>query len=139
MEQFTRECLEIDSDSAHEGKSGLVSVGISMERVYDRAARLVKRTLDVEGAIVLDVSHSDVVETTHAEGVVSITMHSAEGGTRQITLSHDDADKLNDFFHKHPDGKISEAVVPSCLRMFLPTHIQYALSKFCDFQIYRSH
>lgn len=128
MELFTRECLEIDSDSTKEGKPGLASIGVSMERVYTHAARLVKRTLDVEGAIVLDVSHSDVIETTHAEGAVSITMHSADGSTRNVALSHEDAVALNDFFNRHPDGKISEAVAPPCLRMFLSPRIQYALT-----------
>jgi len=28
-----------------------------MERIYDRAAKLVKRTLDVEGAVLIDVSN----------------------------------------------------------------------------------
>lgn len=50
----------------------------SMERVYERAARLVKRTLDVEGAVVMDVSTFDVLETTKAEGALSIVCHHAE-------------------------------------------------------------
>ena len=49
-----------------------------MDRVYERAARLVKRTLDVEGAVVMDVSTFDVLETTKAEGALSIVCHHAE-------------------------------------------------------------
>ncbi len=48
MEQFSRECLEIDTpanQSTHPDSIG----GSSMDKVYDRAAKLVKRTLDVEG------------------------------------------------------------------------------------------
>lgn len=50
----------------------------AMDRVYERAARLVKRTLDVEGAVVMDVSTFDVLETTKAEGALSIVCHHAQ-------------------------------------------------------------
>ena len=50
----------------------------AMDRVYERAVRLVKRTLDVEGAIVVDVSTFDVLETTKAEGALSIVCHHEE-------------------------------------------------------------
>ena len=57
MEEFTRECLEVDKDVNGERSEGRsLFVGTSMEQVYERAARLVKRTLDVEGAIVMDVA-----------------------------------------------------------------------------------
>jgi len=36
----------------------------TMDKVYSDAARLIQRTLDVEGVIVMDVSHCDVLEPT---------------------------------------------------------------------------
>jgi pimeloyl-CoA synthetase len=130
MEQFTRECLEIDNESSN-GKRSLLGVSTTMDKIYERAAKLVKRTLDVEGAIVLDVSHSEVLETSGAEGTVSVIIHGAdaESGMRNQSLTAEDFAKLNEFFAKYPDGRISETVVPPCLRAFLPHHIQYALSK----------
>ena len=56
MEQFTRECLEIDKDSDNGGGQSL-ALATSMDQIYERAANLIKRTLDVEGSVVMDVSH----------------------------------------------------------------------------------
>ena len=100
-----------------------------MEQVYERAARLVKRTLDVEGAIVMDVSHVDVLETVGAESTTSISIHSDDPqfGSTNRTLNADEYTKLQEFFSKSPDGKICEGVLPAGLRPFLPSRIQYAL------------
>ncbi|KZT56914.1 hypothetical protein CALCODRAFT_435003 [Calocera cornea HHB12733] len=64
MEHFTRECLEMDTNEPD-----------SMNRVYDRAAKLVKRTLDVEGALVLDISHLELMEVTDDAGKPSLLFH----------------------------------------------------------------
>ncbi|KAF8072040.1 atypical/HisK protein kinase [Lyophyllum atratum] len=132
MEQFSRECLEIDTE-VHAPLAGDrldLIVGSSMDKVYDRAAKLVKRTLDVEGVIVMDVSHCEVLESMSAEGTVSVIMHYGDpqfqATNRQLTS--EEYQKLNAFFAKHPDGKISEGIVPPSFRPFLPTHIQYALT-----------
>ncbi|KAI0955957.1 hypothetical protein AcV7_006488 [Taiwanofungus camphoratus] len=127
MEQFTRECLEVDKEA--DGDKALF-VSTSMEQVYERAARLVKRTLDVEGAIVLDVSHIDVLETISSESCMSITLHDADrqAGTTSKLLSKEEYTRLQEFFVKNPDGKICEGIVPAVLRPFLPTRIQYALA-----------
>ncbi|KAG9104974.1 His Kinase A domain containing protein [Ceratobasidium sp. 370] len=63
MEKFTRECLELDES----GPQGVDS----MEKVYDRAAKLVKRALDVEGALVLDITNLECVETINEDGTKS--------------------------------------------------------------------
>ncbi|KXN91674.1 Hybrid signal transduction histidine kinase B [Leucoagaricus sp. SymC.cos] len=128
MEQFSRECLEIDEESPTRERSD--SVGASMDKVYDRAAKLVKRTLDVEGVIVMDVSHCQVLETMGAEANVAVTMHFGEPGTesRKQKLTTDEYHRINVFFSKYPEGKISEGIIPACFRPFLPTHIQYALT-----------
>ncbi|KAI0346588.1 hypothetical protein BDW22DRAFT_1323176 [Trametopsis cervina] len=130
MEQFTRECLEVDKDVSGDKKEGQgLFAGTSMEKIYERAAKLVKRTLDVEGAIVMDVSHVDVVENMSAECSTSITIHSdnPQIGTVNRLLNADEFAKLQEFFNKSPDGKICEGVLPAGLRPFLPTQIQYAL------------
>ncbi|KAF7773402.1 hypothetical protein Agabi119p4_5569 [Agaricus bisporus var. burnettii] len=129
MEQFSRECLEIDEESPTRERSNSVG-GSSMDKVYDRAAKLVKRTLDVEGVIVMDVSHCQVLETMSAEANVAVTMHFGEPGTemRKQKLTTDEYHRLNVFFTKSPEGKISEGIVPTCFRPFLPTRIQYALT-----------
>lgn len=128
MEQFTRECLDLDREA--ETDKG-VFAGTSMEQVYLRAARLVKRTLDVEGAIVLDVSHVDVVETVGAESAMAVTVHNADrqAGTATVTksLSKEEYSRLQEFYTKNPEGKICEGIVPAMLKPFLPQRIQYAL------------
>lgn len=150
MEQFSRECLEIDMEqqdpqspqgspaSAYEEQSSNPSLsmsGSSMERVYDRAAKLVQRTLDVEGVIVMDVSHCEVLENMSGESTVNVVMHHGDPDVTETTtksLTADEYAKLNVFFAKNPDGKISEGIVPQSFRLFLPTtRIQYALSEYC--------
>ncbi|KAG6854400.1 hypothetical protein C0991_007391 [Blastosporella zonata] len=137
MEQFSRECLEIDTEQHNEKPNGPVglNVGSSMDKVYDRAAKLVKRTLDVEGVIVMDVSHCEVLESMSAEGTVSVNMHFGDPNvqTTKRQLSSEEYQMLNAFFAKYPDGKISEGIVPPSFRPFLPTHIQYALSMLYGF------
>ncbi|KAJ6468450.1 hypothetical protein C8R45DRAFT_837983 [Mycena sanguinolenta] len=134
MEQFSRECLEIDSEPAHASSKNdppdLMGPSSSMDTVYDRAAKLVQRTLDVEGVIVMDVSHCEVVESMSAEGTVSVVLHHGDPAvpTTTRTLSPDEHARLFEFFARYPEGKISEGIVPPTLRVFLPVaRIQYAL------------
>ncbi|KZV74683.1 hypothetical protein PENSPDRAFT_662313 [Peniophora sp. CONT] len=129
-----------------------------MERVYARAAQLVARTLGVEGALILDLSHSEVIETAHAEGTLSVVVHRAMGQHRRDTsgsgreggwgwdkdkgkgrgmieeemaahrLSAGEAAKLVEVFERYPDGRVCEGVVPAPLRRFVPSGISYALA-----------
>ncbi|KAI0316421.1 hypothetical protein OF83DRAFT_1127068 [Amylostereum chailletii] len=128
MEQFTRECLEIDIEAGHDRPAEMNT--FSMDKVYGRAAKLVQKTLDVEGAIVMDVSHGEVVETMSAEAIVSVIVHSADAETGTVTqkLTPEESAKLYETFMKYPDGRIFEGVVPAPLRPFIPSGIQYALS-----------
>lgn len=131
MEQFTRECLEIDSEATNDAQRRPPD-SYSMDKVYQRAAKLVKKTLDVEGAIVMDVSHGDVLETMSSEGTISIIVHSADGSQERKShvLTSEDYRKMYEMFTKYPDGKISEGLVPGPLRPFIPSGIQYALSEY---------
>lgn len=127
MEHFSRECLEIDQG---ESRKSDIFASPSMDKVYDRAAKLVKRTLDVEEVLVMDVSHCEVLETLNSEATVSVVMHHGNSQARASsrTLTADEQNKLNAFFKQYPDGKISEGILPVCFRPFIPTHIQYALT-----------
>lgn len=131
MEQFTRECLEIDTEAETNSTHSMLKMA-SMDKVYERAAKLVKRTLDVEGAVVMDVSHFDVLETTKAEGAISIVCHHGDAtvGTTTHSIPTDEYPAFMEFFSKHPEGKIAEYFVPKCFRSLLPSRIQHALSQF---------
>ena len=135
MEQFTRECLEIDSETTSpESETRSVNNPLSMDRVYQRAAKLVKKTLDVEGALVMDMSHGEVLETVGAEAAVSVIVHSAEDTTTH-QLQGDACVRIWDMFLKYPDGRIFEALVPAPLRPFVPNGTQYALCKCDSFEV----
>ncbi|TFK93960.1 hypothetical protein K466DRAFT_477486 [Polyporus arcularius HHB13444] len=130
MESFTRECLEVDKQTNDEMPEARLPTSTSMEQVYVRAAKLVKRTLDVEGAIVMDVSHVDVLETISAESTTSLTIHHADSGseTQTRSLGKEEYRRLAEFFEKYPEGKVCESIVHPCLRPFLPAQIQYVLA-----------
>ncbi|KDQ15979.1 hypothetical protein BOTBODRAFT_130731 [Botryobasidium botryosum FD-172 SS1] len=69
MDKFTRETLEVDPPEDGHGHS------IKMEKVFKRAASLVRRTLDVEGSVVMDVSHFEMIETPSPGGGSTVTYH----------------------------------------------------------------
>ena len=130
MEQFTRECLEIDSETGPDTTaSQRVQNSFSMDRVYQRAAKLVKKTLDIEGALVMDMSHGEVLETVGEEANMSLIVHSAED-TTTYQVQGDVCVRIWDMFLKYPDGRIFEALVPAPLRPFVPNGTQYALCKY---------
>ncbi|OSD06395.1 hypothetical protein PYCCODRAFT_1360537 [Trametes coccinea BRFM310] len=130
MEQFTRECLEVDKQADEEKPETRLVGSTSMEQIYVRAARLVKRTLDVEDAIIMDVSHVDVLETVGAESSTALTLHHADPSleSRSRSLQADEYRRLAEFFERHPEGKVCEGIVPPGLRPFLPARIQYVLA-----------
>ncbi|KAI0711960.1 hypothetical protein C8T65DRAFT_739414 [Cerioporus squamosus] len=130
MESFTRECLEVDKQANEEQPEARLPTSTSMEQIYVRAAKLVKRTLDVEGAIVMDVSHVDVLETISAESTTSLTIHNADSRSETQTrcLGKEEYRRLAEFFEKYPEGKVCEGIVHPCLRPFLPAQIQYVLA-----------
>jgi hypothetical protein len=67
MEQFTRECLEFDRPAS---EPVTLSPEQNMKRVYTNAASLVKNTLDLEAAIVVDVSNFEVWHTAAGNRVL---------------------------------------------------------------------
>lgn len=159
MEQFSRECLEIDNETSGQANKDeretkkdqsrnktesheidvlpqgfdppdLIGSSSSMDIVYDRAAKLVQRTLDVDGVIVIDVSHCEVLESMSSEATVAVVLHHGDTDlpTSTHTLTVEEYARLNEFFARYPEGKVSEGIVPPPFRLFLPqAHIQYAL------------
>ncbi|KAJ7739315.1 hypothetical protein B0H14DRAFT_2990917 [Mycena olivaceomarginata] len=118
------------NDATRHDPPDLMGPSSSMDTVYNRAAKLVQRTLDVEGVVVMDVSHCEVLETMSAEATVSVVLHHGDPDvpTSTHTLSAEEYARLYEFFARYPEGKISEGIVPPMLRVFLPmAHIQYAL------------
>lgn len=68
METFTRECLEMDVASAEATSE---QAAAKMNQVYDRAAKLVVKTLDVDGCVIFDLTQFEMIEMTAADGSVS--------------------------------------------------------------------
>lgn len=128
MEQFTRECLEIDTQTQKDDPQQLLS-STSMEKIYDRAAKLVKRTLDVEGAVLIDVSSFEEFEMPNSELSVLLYYSDPKQVPQSKPLTPAGFAQMAQFFKDFPDGKVSEAVLPACIRGLLPSNIHYALSK----------
>jgi GAF domain-containing protein len=133
MEEFSRECLEIDAAADLSEATGQQDFGLpSMDQVYERAARLIKRTLDVEGVMVMDISYSDVIEMNAipSEGTVPVLVHThdSKAGSTSKNLSPEEYGKIKSFFSRYPDGNLFEDITPQTLRPFLPLKIQYALA-----------
>src|SRR5947209_10272802 len=109
MEEFSRECLEIDTATHSKDTRPDFFIGAPMDKVSDRAAKLVKRTLDVEGVILLDVSNCEVPETVNGDGEVPVSVIMYNGDphieTSIRSLSAEEYLKLNLFFDKYRDGK----------------------------------
>ncbi|KAJ9101227.1 hypothetical protein QFC21_003446 [Naganishia friedmannii] len=64
MEQFTRECLELDNTA----ETNPANAQAKMNRVYERASKLVQKTLEVDGALVLDLAMFEAVERLQEDG-----------------------------------------------------------------------
>lgn len=129
MEQFTRECLEIDTQAQKGDPRSLLS-STSMEKIYDRAVKLVKRTLDVEGAVLIDVSTFEEFDTYNSEASPSVLLYHSDPKQSPQTkpLTPAGFAQMSQFFRDFPDGKVSEAVLPACIRGIMPGNIHYALS-----------
>ncbi|KIY43755.1 hypothetical protein FISHEDRAFT_77692 [Fistulina hepatica ATCC 64428] len=132
MEQFSRECLMINSGTVsldgQEGHAHLTETS-AMDEIYDRAATLVRDTLDKDHVLVLDVSHSEVRESTSAEGAVSVIVHNSDQSIPRTTqnLSPEEYHRIDSFFTEYPEGTMFWEIVPRAFRRLLPSHLQCAL------------
>lgn len=102
MDKFTRETLEVDPPEDNHGQSA------KMEKVFERAAGLVRRTLDVEGAFAMDVSHFEMVETPSPNGGVTVCYHGDlfEGANSQTQATPDTGSSLHSNFGPIPQPPI---------------------------------
>lgn len=73
MEKFTRECLELDNSA----DANPANAQAKMDRVYERASQLVRKTLEVDGALVLDLASFEAIEQQQEDGSV-ITEYQAD-------------------------------------------------------------
>jgi len=76
MEQFTRECLEIDTQ-AQNGDPRLCSPAPAWNDLRP-GGKIVKRTLDVEGAVLIDVSNFEEFDTHNAETALSVLLYHSD-------------------------------------------------------------
>lgn len=104
-----------------------------MDRVYERAVSLAKRTLSVDGALVVDISSFHTTEKTRRKDSMTATVYHSENLDRQdarqqASLSEDDYDNIVNFFKSFPDGHIYHDRFPlPFMRHVLPQRTQYAL------------
>ncbi|KAJ7056611.1 hypothetical protein C8F01DRAFT_1372605 [Mycena amicta] len=118
--QPTESPQDIPEAISHSSESlDLIGPSSSMDTVYARAAKLVQHTLDVDGVMVIDVSHCEVLESMTSEATVSVVLHhgDAETPTSSHTLTVEEYRRLNEFFVRYPEGKISEGIVPPAFRL----------------------
>lgn len=66
IEQFTRECLEMESEESDSSEPASANSG--MHRVYENAAKSVQDALKVDGAVIFDLSHFELIDSQSPEG-----------------------------------------------------------------------
>lgn len=112
---------------------GIDLEGNSMDKVYDKAVSLAKRTLSVDGALVVDISSFHTAEKTHRKDSMTATVYHSETLGRQdarpqANLSEGDYDNVDNFFKRFPDGHIYHDRFPlPFMQHVLPQRTQYAL------------
>lgn len=100
MEKFTRECLELDNSA----DANPATAQAKMDRVYERASKLVQKTLEADGALVLDLASFEAVEQTQEDGSVTTEYQADPFGLEPTDESEDDVAMLdrNATFTKLP-------------------------------------
>lgn len=97
MEQFTRECLELDGPTPD---SSSLSPQENMKKVYEKAAQLVKSTLDLEGAVVVDVSNFELLNPTEPNAPPTVKRYHGDvfnsNSTRSAVVSASNSPRLSD-------------------------------------------
>lgn len=119
MEQFTRDCLELDGLAS---EPDALSPEQNMKRVYTNAASLVKTTLDLEGAIVVDVSNFEALHTIGESGSPPLKSYHGDffksnsaSSSAKLTDSSDDAAETNgEKLHQY--GRIPPLPVLGCAK-----------------------
>lgn len=153
MENFTRECLELDINT----EPNKPEKAVKMEQVYARAAQLVHTTLDLDGCVILDISQFEqcfmerdgekrmayradqyIFETDDgilehvepfgpANPFLVLASSTAPVQTRPLTPREHEA--FSDFLTLHREGRIYEDMAPSWLRHLFPSSIRYSMGE----------
>ena len=150
MENFTRECLEIDDKLS----STNFEAASRMGQVYSRAAKLVHQTLELDGCAILDISQFERGEVDLPDGTKKVVYHAnpyhesqsvlkrlqtfgpvsafpvlastpGEVQTRALTpLEHE---RMSIFLGDQRDGRIFENIAPSWIRYIFPPSLKYGM------------
>ncbi|RXK37056.1 hypothetical protein M231_05644 [Tremella mesenterica] len=152
MEEFTRECLEMDA----KWNATNTEAAASMDVVYARATQLVTSALGLDGCFILDISQFEMIELEDSDGSKRTIYRADPYGlethspvlerhdnfgpvaplpvfasthqpmnTREMTpIEHE---KMSDFLLHHRDGRIFEDVAPSWIRYMLPSTLRYVM------------
>lgn len=150
MEKFTRECLEIDEKLT----STNFEAASRMGQVYQRAAKLVHTTLDLDGCAILDISQFERVEVPLPGGGHSVVYHanpyhetqsvfervqtfdsvnafpvlaSTPGDVHTRPLSPLEHERMAAFLGDQRDGRIFENVAPSWIKYIFPSTLKYGM------------
>lgn len=99
MERFTKEVVEMDT-----------TANVSLNVIYQEAASLIQKTLDVDGALILDLSAFELVETVDEDGKTSfrfqadqyVNVSDNNGGRSSMDASHDDEGDLTPATESRP-------------------------------------
>lgn len=153
MERFTRDCLEMEANSA----SSNAEAAARMEQIYTRAVQLVNSTLDLDGCFVLDISQFEMMETETATG--SKTIYRADPYVTELSspvyersdtfgpvnplpvlaktlpviptrpLSAIEHENLSEFLRENKEGRIFENIAPSWIRYMFPSSLGYGMGE----------
>ncbi|EJT50048.1 two-component sensor molecule [Trichosporon asahii var. asahii CBS 2479] len=152
MEKFARDCLTIDEKL---NTSALTSTS-RMTEVYSRAAKLISKTLDLDGCSILDISQFERLQSTDALGNQHTVYHanpfsgsSASGyemaesfgavtafpilastgpdEPRTRPLTAEEHQRMSKFLGENRDGRIYENIVPTWIRYVFPPSLKYGM------------
>jgi hypothetical protein len=152
MENFTRECLEMDTRSTDKN----ASAAAKMDVVYNRAAQLVTSTLDLDGCFILDLSQFEATEVETADGIQIVyradpyntetdmlerseefspiaalpVLTTTDPSRATQPLSSVQHEKLSAFLGEHRDGKIYEYKAPAFLKGMFPDDIRWSMGEY---------
>lgn len=155
MENFTRECLELDAKSTGTSSESAAK----MDQVYTRAAHLVCSTIDLDGCFILDLSQFELVEVHDPSAPTGVkTIYRADPYGAEATspvLERNDAfgsvsalpvlattphpvptrplsplehQRLSEFLLNNKDGRIFEERAPSWIQSMFPAGLRWGMA-----------
>lgn len=152
MEKFARDCLTIDEKL----NASALTTTSRMTEVYSRAAKLISKTLDLDGCSILDISQFERLQSTDANGNQRTVYHanpfsgsSASGyemaesfgavtafpilastgpdEPRTRPLTAEEHQRMSKFLEENRDGRIYENIVPTWIRYVFPPSLKYGM------------